>query len=85
MENTAKVTTVLAIFATQLADNEIFQAFSKDKKIRALRVVSALLEEYYDLLEDEELHEEFEIRFYNSIVVPWCDLDPREESKNDAS
>ena len=79
MENTAKVTTVLAIFATQLADNEIFQAFSKDKKIRALRLASALLEEHYGLLENEALHEEFEIRFYNSIIVPWCNLDASDE------
>ena len=79
MRNTAKVTTVLAIFATQLADDEMFQAFYEDEKIRALRFASALLEEHYGLLENEALHEEFEIRFYNSIVVPWCDLDPVEE------
>lgn len=79
MGNTAKVTTVLAIFATQLADDEMFQAFYEDEKIRALRLASDLLEEHYGLLENEALHEEFEIRFYNSIVVPWCDLDSMEE------
>lgn len=79
MKHTAKVTTVLAIFATQLADDEMFQAFYEDEKIRALRLASALLEEHYGLLENEALHEEFEIRFYNSIMVPWCDLDPVEE------
>lgn len=79
MKHTAKVTTVLAIFATQLADDEMFQAFYEDEKIRALRLASALLEEHYGLLENEALHEEFEIRFYNSIVVPWCDLDSMEE------
>ena len=79
MKHTAKVTTVLAIFATQLADDEMFQAFYEDEKIRALRLASALLEEHYGSLENEALHEEFEIRFYNSIMVPWCDLDPVEE------
>ena len=85
MKHTAKVTTILAIFATQLADDEMFQAFYEDEKIRALRLASALLEEHYGLLEDLTMHEEFEERFYDSIVVPWCDLDPKEESENGAS
>ena len=79
MNHTAKVTTVLAIFAADIASHEGFQAISSEMKIRALGLVSAILECRHDLLEDEELHEEFEIRFYNSIVVPWCDLDPVEE------
>lgn len=79
MKHTAKVTTVLAIFATQLADDEMFQAFYEDEKIRALRLASDLLEEHYGLLENEALHEEFEIRFYNSIIVPWCNLDVSDE------
>lgn len=79
MENTAKVTTVLAIFASEAAKIKAFQTASYDLKMQTLGIASALLEDRYDLLEDEELHEEFEIRFYNSIVVPWCDLGPVEE------
>lgn len=79
MGNTAKVTTVLAIFAAEIAKQERFQALSSEMKIRALGLVSAILECRYDLLEDEAVQEEFEKRFYNSIVVPWCDLDTAEE------
>ena len=85
MENTAKVTTVLAVFAADIANNEKFQALSSKMRIRALGMESALLEYHYDLLEDLTMHEEFEERFYDSIIVPWCDLDPTEESENDAS
>ncbi len=79
MKNTAKVTTILAIFAADIASREGFQALSSKMKIRALGLVSAILECRYDLLEDEAVHEEFEERFYDSIVVPWCDLDTVEQ------
>lgn len=79
MGNTAKVTTVLAIFASEAAKIKEFQTASYDLKMQTLGIVSALLEDRYDLLEDEIEHEEFEKRFYNSIVVPWCDLDSMEE------
>lgn len=79
MKHTAKVTTVLAVFAADIANNKKFQALSSKMRIRALGMGSALLEYHYDLLEDLTIHEEFEERFYDSIVVPWCNLDPREE------
>lgn len=82
MKHTAKVTTVLAIFAADIASQEGFQAISSEMKIRALGLVSAILECRYDLLEDEPVHEEFEKRFYESIVVPWCNLDERENEEH---
>lgn len=79
MKHTAKVTTVLAIFAKGLACSKTYQDFTDDMKILSLCSVATFLEDHYGLLEDEELYEEFEKRFYESIVVPWLDITVEEE------
>lgn len=79
MENTAKVTTGLAIFAAELANSEKFQALSEEEKFRVLNLAAFQIEDDYDMFEDMTMHNEFKKRYYNSIMVPWCDLDPVEE------
>lgn len=79
MKHSAKVTTVLALFAAELSDSEKFQVLSEKEKFQVLNLAAFQIEDDYDMFEDMTMHNEYKKRYYNSIMVPWCNLDTSDE------